>query len=197
MNIQPTQLPPVNPPKKPVVIYFCGQIVHPATTKFRTTLCNAVNLQVPSITVFLSSGGGLVDEGLALYGFIRSLPAEITIHNIGQVDSIALAVYLAGTKRLANPGATFLIHDFYYPQPVPISNRHQAADISVGLSGTRGKVAKILKERTKMTDDQFRKLKFLEESSILEADAAKDYGITHEIQQAAVPDGTELYNIEY
>jgi hypothetical protein len=29
----------------------------------------------------------MVEEGLALYGFIRSLPVDITIHNIGSIDS--------------------------------------------------------------------------------------------------------------
>jgi ATP-dependent Clp protease, protease subunit len=199
MNNQPVQPAPAAspPPKKPVIIYFCAPMVHPATTKFRTTLCNAVNLQVPSITVFMSSGGGMVEEGISLYGFIRSLPVEITIHNIGNVDSIALAVYLAASKRLANPDATFLMHDFYFPQPVQVSNRHQAADISVGLAGARRKTVGILRERTEMTDEQFQSLKFLEESTIQDAEAAKQFGIAHDIQQAVVPAGAELFNIEY
>jgi ATP-dependent Clp protease protease subunit len=191
------QTTPNQPPKKPVVIYFCAPIVHPATTKLRTTLCNAINLQVPSITIFMSSGGGMVEEGMSLYGFIRSLPVGITIHNIGQIDSIALAVYLAGARRLANSDATFLIHDFYFPQPVPIANRHQAADISVGLTGAREKMVDILKTSTKMTDEQFQSLKFLEETSIQTAVAAKQIGIIHEIQQAIVPARAELFNVEY
>jgi ATP-dependent Clp protease, protease subunit len=194
---QPAPALPAPPAKKPVVIYFCAPIIHPATTKFRTTLCNAVNLQVPSITVLMSSGGGMVEEGMSLYGFIRSLPVEITVHNIGQIDSIALAVYLAGSRRLANPDSTFLIHDFYFPQPLPVSNRHQAADISVGLTGGRQKMVNILRTTTKMTDEQFRSLKFLEEASIQTAVTAKENGITHEIQRAIVPAGAEVFNVEY
>lgn len=139
----------------------------------------------------------MVDDGLSLYGFIRSLPVSITIHNIGHIDSIALAVYLAGARRLANPEATFLIHDFYFPQPVPVSNRHQAADISVGLTGARRKMVDILKTSTKMTNEQYQNLNFLEEGSIQTAVAAKECGITHEIQQSVVPAGAELFNIEY
>lgn len=124
----------------------------------------------------------MVDEGMSLYGFIRSLPVEIAVHNIGQIDSIALAVYLAGARRLANPNATFLIHDLYFPQPVPVSNRHQAADINVGLSSARSKVTDILKSRTKMTDEQFERLRFLDEASVKTAAVAKEMGITHEIR---------------
>jgi ATP-dependent protease ClpP protease subunit len=192
-----TQPPAPPPPPRPVVIYFCAPIIHPATTRFRSALCKAVDLQVPSITVFMSSTGGMVDEGMSLYGFIRSLPVDITIHNIGSIDSIALAVYLAAARRLANPDATFLMHDFYFPQPVPVTNRHQASDISVGLTGARNRFMEVLKLRTKMTSEQFQSLKFLEEASIKTAMTAKEIGITHDLQQAVCPAGAELFNVEY
>jgi ATP-dependent Clp protease protease subunit len=182
---------------KPVVIYFCAPVTHPATTKLRTALCNAVNLRVPSITVFMSSSGGMVEEGMSLYGCIRSLPVPVTIHNIGSIDSIALAVYLAGSRRLSNPDATFLMHDFYFPQPVAVTNRHQASDISVGLIGARKRFMEVLRVSTNMTNEQFESLKFLGEASIKTATTAKEVGITHEIQQAVVPAGAELYNVDY
>jgi ATP-dependent Clp protease, protease subunit len=193
---QPLRQPQPAAPR-PVVIYFCAPVAHPASTRFRTTLCKAVNVHVPSITVLMSSGGGMVEEGLALYGFIRSLPVDLTIHNIGSIDSIALAVYLAAARRNANPDATFLMHDFYFPQPVPVSNRHQASDISIGLSGSRKRFMNILKSRTNMTDEQFESLKFLGEASIKTAETARELGITHEIHQAVIPAGAELVNIEY
>jgi ATP-dependent Clp protease protease subunit len=145
----------------------------------------------------MSSSGGMVEEGMSLYGFIRSLPVDITIHNIGSIDSIALAVYLAAARRLANPDATFLMHDFYFPQPVPVTNRHQASDISVGLTGARNKFITVLKSRTGMSDDQFKSLKFLEESAIQTAQTAKEVGITHELAQAIATPGAELFNVEY
>jgi ATP-dependent Clp protease protease subunit len=188
---------PTPKPPKPVVIYYCAPVVHPATTKLRTTLCNAVNLGVPSTTIFMSSAGGSVEEGISLFAFIRSLPIEIAIHNIDHVDSIALAIYLAGSRRLANPDATFLLHDFYFPQPVPISNRHQASDLSVSFTAFRQKMTDILKVRTNMSDEQLKSLKFLDEPVVKTALAAKEIGITHEIGLAVAPAGAELFNIDY
>ena len=193
-NSQPATLPP---PPKPVVIYYCAPVVHPATTKLRTALCNAVNLGVPSTTIFMSSVGGAVEEGISLFAFIRSLPIQVAIHNIDHVDSIALAIYLAGSKRLANPDATFLLHDFYFPQPVPISNRHQASDLSVSFTAFRQKMTDVLKTRTNMSAEQFRSLKFLDEAVVKTAVDAKELGITHEIGWAVAPTGTQLFNIEY
>ena len=181
---------------KPVVIYFCGPIIPPATTKFRTVLCQAVNMKLPNIKVLMSSSGGSVEEGLSLYGFIRSLPVDISIHNIGSVDSIALAVYLGAAKRLANPDATFLMHDLFFPQPVPISTRHQAADLSVGLTGARHKMASILKSRTRMNEEQYHALKYLEEATIKTSTEAQNVGIVHEVNEATATEA-ELVNVEY
>jgi hypothetical protein len=55
----------------------------------------------------------------------------------------------------------------------------------------------ILKTSTKMTDEQFQSLKFLEEAFVQTAVTAKQIGITHEIQQAIVPAGAELFNVEF
>ena len=145
----------------------------------------------------MSSVGGSVEEGISLFAFIRSLPIEVTIHNIDHVDSIALAIYLAGSRRLANLDSTFLLHDFYFPQPVTISNRHQASDVSVSFTAFRQKMTDILKSRTNMSDEQFRNLKFLDEPVVKTAVAAKEVGIAHEIGQAVAPFGAELFNIEY
>ncbi|HLZ35226.1 MAG TPA: ATP-dependent Clp protease proteolytic subunit [Nitrospira sp.] len=153
-------------------------------------------MKVPSIKVLMSSSGGIVEEGLSLYGFIRSLPVDITIHNIGSVDSISLAVYLGAARRLANPDATFVMHDFIFPQPVPVYNRHQAADISVALTGARQKLVNILKSRAKMNDEQYQALRYLEEATIKTSGEAQQIGIVHEIAEATAADG-ELFNVEY
>lgn len=181
---------------KPVVVYFCGPILPPATTRFRTALCQAVDMRVPTIKVLMSSGGGSVEEGLSLYGFIRSLPTEITIHNIGHIDSIALAVYLGAAKRFANPESTFMMHNVGYPQPVPVSNLQQAADINVGLAGARKMMVSILKSQTGMTEEQYQTLRYLEDASIKTAEDAHKVGIVHQIAAASAADA-ELINVEY
>lgn len=121
----------------------------------------------------------------------------VTIHNIGVVDSIALAVYLAADVRVTNPDATFLVHDIFFTQPMPVTNRHQAADISAGLEGSRTRFMELLKLRTHMSDEQFEQFKFLDQLSIKSAVTAHETGIAHSVQQAVVPPGTELFNVEY
>jgi Clp protease len=47
--------------------------------------------------------GGSIQSGIALYNFLRAIPATVTTHNVGNVDSIGNAVFLAADERLACP----------------------------------------------------------------------------------------------
>jgi ATP-dependent protease ClpP protease subunit len=47
----------------------------------------------------LSSPGGHVMLGMNLYNVLRALPIKLTTHNVGNVDSIGNAVFLAGNPR--------------------------------------------------------------------------------------------------
>lgn len=59
----------------------------------------------------LSSGGGLVDSGIEIYNFLKSLKdIKVITHNVGMVASIANIVFIAGTERYASLGGSFLIH---------------------------------------------------------------------------------------
>src|SRR5450759_373779 len=102
-----------------VCVNFHGPINHPATTKLRNVLCNAVNdraqdgkRKYDKLWLFMNSLGGAVDDGLALFGLLRSLPVELTTINVGMIASIAIAPFLAGAKRIALPGTRFHFHDF-------------------------------------------------------------------------------------
>src|SRR5690242_18938134 len=61
---------------------------------------------------WISTPGGAVMSGLTLYNFLRAIPAKLTMHNIGNVDSIGNAIFLAAEKgnRIACPHSTFMFH---------------------------------------------------------------------------------------
>lgn len=62
------------------------------------------------LVIGISSHGGNVVCGITMYNALRASPLKITTHNIGNVDSIANAVFLAGEERYANESATFMFH---------------------------------------------------------------------------------------
>ena len=60
--------------------------------------------------VLLSTPGGQVTSGLTVYNFLRSIPAKVTMHNIGNVNSIGNAIFLAADERFACAHSTFMFH---------------------------------------------------------------------------------------
>ena len=60
--------------------------------------------------ILLSSKGGNINLALILFSYLRSLNTEIVMHGSGNIDSCAVNLFLAGSKRYATPGTTFLLH---------------------------------------------------------------------------------------
>ncbi|MDJ0367384.1 ATP-dependent Clp protease proteolytic subunit [Hymenobacter sp. H14-R3] len=64
-----------------------------------------------AVRVIINSPGGRVDKGMAMYDYLRSLPGvTITTEAIGQCSSIATAVFLAGSVRIAHQHTESLVH---------------------------------------------------------------------------------------
>lgn len=62
------------------------------------------------LTIAISSQGGNVVCGITIYNALRATPMKVVTHNIGNVDSIANAIFLAGSERHANESSTFMFH---------------------------------------------------------------------------------------
>lgn len=143
------------------------------------------------ITILINSRGGGVPQGLALYNFIRGLPIEVEVHNIGMVDSIANAVYLAADKRYSVPSARFLLHG------VTISGQALTEENLVrGLKTVRRDnelVATTIAGRTKYTVEELKEL--FKGEHVLSAEEAKEKGIVHEIKELQLPTDAEVFDI--
>lgn len=148
--IPPSNSPPIN---KPVNLVFVGPIQNPAVKNLRNVCCNTITTGTREIQILFSSGGGAVDEGFALYTFLRALPVKLTMHAIGNVDSIALVVFLAGEHRFCSPNATFLFHDFAWGTNGAINQtRSQWADVHALLERMKTQSQDLLKLRTALTN---------------------------------------------
>ena len=60
-------------------------------------------------TVYIDSRGGLISEGDAIYDLLA--PLGVTTVNIGRCYSIATKIFLAGQKRIAQKGSSFMVHN--------------------------------------------------------------------------------------
>lgn len=62
------------------------------------------------IYLMMSTPGGGVMNGLNIYNVLLSMPINLTTHNVGNIDSIGNAVFLAGRQRYACQHSTFMFH---------------------------------------------------------------------------------------
>jgi ATP-dependent Clp protease protease subunit len=91
-------------------IIFSANIDAPAATDFIRLLSQLQQAQATRVTIAMNSGGGHVQSGILLYNVLRSMPFEITTHNVGNVDSIANVIFLSGKQRYACGPSTFMFH---------------------------------------------------------------------------------------
>lgn len=73
---------------------------------------NQLSATVTTLNLYISSPGGSVSHCITLYNFLKLKQdkLEIHTHNIGEVSSAAVLVYLAGEIRTCDNIAKFLLH---------------------------------------------------------------------------------------
>ena len=65
---------------------------------------------VSEIALRISSPGGSVRDGLAIYNILKNHPAHVTTYNDGMCNSIASVIFLAGDTRVMPSNATMFVH---------------------------------------------------------------------------------------
>ena len=73
------------------------------------TLAKSIQDGYSEINVLLSTLGGEVNQGITLYNFIKALPVPVNMFNLGNVNSISIVIYQAGSKRTACEFSSFMV----------------------------------------------------------------------------------------
>jgi ATP-dependent Clp protease protease subunit len=147
---------------------------------------------VETAHVLVQSNGGYVSDGLCLYNFLANSPVEFVMYNGGAVASIAVIVYLAGTRRYASETARFMVHKSH--ATASPGARPDALNIIVeGLRADDARTESILRKHIELGPDQWA----IHQYSDLHLNArdARIAGMIDEIGDFAPPRGARLSNI--
>ena len=131
------------------------------------------------IYLYVNTPGGSITAGLAIYDTMQYVKPDVATIALGQAASMG-AVLLAGGapgKRYALPHSRVLLH-----QPLMSGLGGQATDIDIhakDIMRLRERLNKILADHTGQPIDKINI--DTERDFILEADAAKDYGLIDKI----------------
>ena len=179
--------------KKVVYLNFSSAVDPSNAPRLMNALSVATQQKNDAIYLCLNSLGGGINDGIALYNLIRSLPIPVIIHNIGAVCSIAVTVYMASDYRHCTSNSIFMIHKTGANLP----NTRLTADVlQTAVSSTIAddqRVDSILQDRIAETNDLFSERQ-MGDVWILPKRAVH-VGIASEIKQFFLPVGSELYHI--
>ena len=181
---------------KPVVIRFFAPVIDVTVNALMSAVDQKMKQGTDQFIILVSSPGGSVIHGLSAYNYLKGLPAAITTHNFGSVDSIGIVLYCAGSRRLSVPQARFLFHG-----------------VNVQFRGDQNLEEKVLEERLKglrvdmeniarvIAANTGRDAKDVTDAMIegrmLNPEEAKTWGLVHEIKSELFEAGSEVIAIQF
>jgi ATP-dependent protease ClpP protease subunit len=193
---QAVQLPLEQQSKTPAFISFSADI-NPSTTEILLgTIAKLVGDGFTDINLLLSTPGGSVSHGIAIYNFLRGLPIKLTTHNIGNVDSIGSVVFLAGELRYSCPQSTFMLHGVAFGTTG--ASQFFEKNLVERLASVRAdqeRIKAIYTERANLTETDAERY-FISEAT-LNADEAQARGLIHEIRQVSIPTGSPILQLVF
>ena len=181
---------------KPVVIRFFAPVIDATVNALMSAVDQKMKQGIKDFIILISSPGGSVDYGLSAYNYLKGLPASITTHNFGSVDSIGIVLYCAGSRRLSVPQARFLFHgisaQFRGEQNVEEKLLEERLK---GLRIDMENIAKVIAANTgKSTQDI---TDAMIERTTLNPEEAQSWGLVHEIKSELFEDGSEVIAIQF
>lgn len=169
------------------IVHFIGPINHSSACTVRNLCLQALQSGATEIALHLSTEGGNMTAGFALYFFLKSLPLPLTTHNVGSVESVGVVIFLAGSKRYACPRTRFLVHPLHWGFGALVAADHsRVSEWRDCLDFDAERYASIYEEATGSKDDIRPNL--CGNARIFDTDQALAAGIIHETVQARLPE---------
>ncbi len=135
------------------------------------------------ITVYISTPGGCVSSGLAIYDVMRMLKSPLKTVCVGMAASMGAILFLAGDKRVMLPRSEVMIHDPSYGQKTFTGKKpHEIKTELDSLIQKRDMLCDIIAERTGRTLKEVRKK--TETDSYFNAKEALEFGLATEIAES-------------
>jgi ATP-dependent protease ClpP protease subunit len=184
---------PVPAPPTPDIVYvsFSAEINPNTTETLIATVSNISNKGVKNVYLLISTPGGAVMNGINLYNILRSLPIHLITHNVGNVDSIGNAVFLAGTERFACAHSTFMFHGVGFDLNGQIRlEEKMLKEHLASIEVEHKRIGAVIEERTNLDPVAISKL-FLE-AQTKDATFALGCGIVQEIKDVNIPVGATV-----
>lgn len=190
------QIPQPQPATPRVYVSFSAEISPNTCESLIALMAQYANQNVQEVYLLLSTPGGAVMNGMNLYNVLRAMPFKLITHNVGNVDSIGNAVFLAGEERYASPHSTFMFHGVgFNTQPGQRLEEKFLRERLGNLVADQKRIGSVIEERTKLPSDEVAELFF--EAKTKDATYAVGCGIIHEIRDVQIPEGSPVVSLVF
>jgi ATP-dependent Clp protease protease subunit len=170
---------------------FCGQIDQAAVQRIFQTLTTAIGNRFSHFHLLFQSTGGYVGDGVCLYNFFRSLPIDLTLYNVGSIQSIGVVAYLGAKHRKTSARATFMIHRTFFSPQIATSHSLKASLEALSLDDAR--TESILRDHLRLPEEKWNALK--SEDLFFSGEEAIRLGFADEFGEFSAPPGNLIFNI--
>ena len=93
-----------------VYLSFADEVRREGRDRLLRMMAELVRAKVPTVHLLLDTLGGELHTAVALYNVLRGLPIKVVTHNVGQVRSAGILLFLAGDERHMCPTSSFVFH---------------------------------------------------------------------------------------
>lgn len=184
------------PENAPIVYVSFSAGVDPTTTEgLIAVMANCANRHVQTVCLLISTPGGNVREGLNLFNVLKGMPFELVTHNVGNVDSIGNAVFLAGSRRYATSTATFMFHGVGFNIENKRLEQKDLEETLDSLLSDQQRIGYIINQRTSLTQEEVKGL--FRQAQTKDAQFAVDKGIINEIKDVNISKGSPIITLVF
>ena len=180
----------------PTVIKFFAPVIDVTINALMDAFDRKLREGKRDFILLVSCPGGSVFHGLSAYSYLKGLPAQITTHNFGSVDSIGVILFCGGSRRLSVPQARFLLHGVSSSFQANMNlEEKQLEERLKSLRIDMENIAKVISATTgKSIEDVVRAML---DRATLNPEEAKAWGLIHDVQVELFPSGAELIPIHF
>jgi ATP-dependent Clp protease, protease subunit len=179
-----------------VYVSFSAEINPNTTESLIATFANLANQGVKQVHLLISTPGGTVMNGMNLYNVLRGMPFELITHNVGNVDSIGNAVFLAGSKRYACPQSTFMFHGVgFNAAPGQHFEEKFLRERMDSLLADQKRIGAVIEQHTTLSASEIADL--FREQQTKDPTYAVGCGIVHEIRDVQIPAGSTVISLVF
>ncbi len=177
---------------KQAFISFSGKLNLDSTEALIGAAAELCGEGATRLVLCISSFGGNFDRAVSLYNTLRALPLTLVTHNVGNVGSAAIALFLAGEERYACPQAVF----FFHPSSASLEGSFEPRELArerAELLESDAREHEIIAQRTQLSAREIRAL--VNGSRTIGAQRALQAGIIDAVSDLQIPRGARLVKV--